>query len=154
MDYVLPVAEVAKAVAQRRGKSVEQWLVDAVLRELDPQERAVVYLRLAEKYLAEAEELYARGDLVQAGEKYWGAVVALLSVVAEKRGMPHYTQRGLWEVVEALVEETGNPEYSTLFSIAEKLHANFYHNFLKKASFDRHREGALRLVEMLKRLAA
>lgn len=148
------VAEVVKAVAQRRGKSVEQLLVDAVLRELDPQERAGVYLRLAEKYLAEAEELYARGDLVQAGEKYWGAVVALLSAVAEKRGMPHYTHRDLWEVVEALVEETGDPEYSTLFSIAEKLHANFYHNFLKKPSFDRHREGALRLVEMLKRLAA
>jgi len=68
--------------------------------------------------------------------------------------MPHYTHRDLWEIVEVLVEETGNPEYSTLFSIAEKLHANFYHNFLKKPSFDRHREEALRLVEMLKRLAA
>jgi len=56
-------------------------LVDTVLRKLDPQERAGLYLRLAEKHLAEAEELYARGDLVQAGEKYWGAVVALLSAV-------------------------------------------------------------------------
>jgi len=56
------------------------------MHKLDPQERAGVYLRLAEKYLAEAEELYARGDLVQAGEKYWGAVVALLSAVQRRGG--------------------------------------------------------------------
>lgn len=44
------------------------------------------YLKLAEKYLLDAEELYAKGDLVQAGEKYWGAVTALLSAIAERRG--------------------------------------------------------------------
>lgn len=41
---------------------------------------------MAEKYLLDAEELYAKGDLVQAGEKYWGAVTALLSAIAERRG--------------------------------------------------------------------
>jgi len=66
------VAELIKTVAARRGKSVEQLVIDAVVSVLDPQERADVYLRLAEKYLAEAEELYAGGDLLQAGEKYWG----------------------------------------------------------------------------------
>lgn len=76
----------------------------------------------------------------------------LLSAVAERRGLPHYTHRDFWEVVEALVEETRNPEYSTLFSLAEKLYANFYHGFLRRESFDKHREGALRLIEMLKEL--
>jgi len=42
-----------------------------VVNELDPEARVEAYLKLAEKYLLDAEELYAKGDLVQAGEKYW-----------------------------------------------------------------------------------
>ena len=152
MELSSEVLDLARELAARRGKSLEQFLVDVLVRELDPVERVEAYLKLFEKYLSDAEELYKRGDLVQAGEKYWGAVAALLSAVAERRGQPHYTHRDFWEVVETLVEETKNPEYSTLFSLAEKLHANFYHGFLRKESFDKHREGVLKLVEMLKEL--
>jgi len=147
------VAELIKSVAARRGKSVEQLVVDAVVSELDPEARVEAYLKLAEKYLAEAEELYAKGDLAQAGEKYWGAVTALLSATAERRGMPHYTHRDFWDIVEVLVEESGNPEFSTLFRLAEGLHANFYHGFMRRESFEKHREGVLRLIYMLKEVA-
>jgi len=148
------VAELIKSVAARRGKSVEQLVVEAVVSELDPEARVEAYLKLAEKYLLDAEELYAKGDLAQAGEKYWGAVTALLSVIAERRGMPHYTHRDFWDIVEALVEESGNPEYSTLFRLAEGLHANFYHGFMRRESFEKHREGVLRLINMLMEAAA
>ncbi len=144
------VAELVRTVASRRGRTVEQLVLDAVARELDPEERAAAYLKLSEKYLADAEELYGKGDLPQAGEKYWGAVTALLSAIAERRGLPHYTHRDYWDIVEAIAEETGDPEYSTLFRLAEGLHANFYHGFLRRETFDRHREGVLRLIEMLR----
>ena len=150
IELPLEVIELLRERAIRRGRSLEEFILDAAVRELDPEVRVEVYLKLFDKYLREAEELYGRGDLIQSGEKYWGAVTSLLSAVAEKAGLRHYTHRDLWDVVEWLVGETGDPEYSTLFSLAEKLHANFHHNLLRRESFDRHREGVLRLIEMLR----
>lgn len=148
------VFELIKNAATKEGKSVERFIIDAVVKEFDPGARVEVYIKLFEKYLADAEELYRKGDLAQAGEKYWGAVTALLSAIAERRGLQHYTHRDFWEIAEVLAEETGDPEYSTLLSLAERLHANFYHGFLRRESFERHRQGVLRLIDMLKKLLA
>ncbi|MEM3833722.1 MAG: PaREP1 family protein [Thermofilum sp.] len=120
--------------------------------KLDPLDRVDAYLKLHEKYLKETEELYAKGDLQQAGEKYWGAVTALLSAVAEKRGLPHHSHRDYAEIIELLHEERGDAELPRLFASAERLHANFYHGFLKMPSFEIHRRDALKLVEKLKLL--
>ncbi len=108
-------------------------------------------MKLHGDYLRVAEELYAKGDLVQASEKYWGAVTALLNIVGEKLGMPpHYSHRDLREIASYLTEVTHDPEYTRLFSSVETLHANFYHGFLRKASFDAHREDAIKLINKLK----
>ena len=48
-------------------KDVELFLAELVAERLDPPNRVKVYVELAVRYLAEAEELYARGDLLQAG---------------------------------------------------------------------------------------
>ncbi|RFA99367.1 PaREP1 family protein, partial [Pyrobaculum aerophilum] len=109
------------------------------------------YLALYEKYLREAESLYEKGDLAQAGEKYWGAVTALLNAIAEKRGMPHYSHRDYAVIIETLYAETKDKELLVGFSLAERLHANFYHNFMGKESFELHRDAVLKLVEKLKR---
>ncbi|WP_333638825.1 PaREP1 family protein [Pyrobaculum aerophilum] len=109
------------------------------------------YLSPHEKYLREAESLYEIGDLAQAGEKYWGAVTALLNAIAEKRGMPHYSHRDYAVIIEALYAETKDKELLVGFSLAERLHANFYHNFMKRESFELHRDAVLKLVEKLKR---
>jgi len=145
------VYEALRAVTARRGRSIYDVIVDSVASELDPETRINIYTKLSEKYFRDAEELYRKGEAAQAGEKYWGAVAALLSAIAEAKKLPHYTHRDLWDVVETIVEETKNPEYSTLFSLAERLHANFYHNFMKRESFEKHREGVLKLIEMLRR---
>lgn len=65
------VAEALRKVAG--GRDVEEFLAELIAERLDPPERAELYLRLFEKFFKEAEELYERGDFVQAGEKYWGA---------------------------------------------------------------------------------
>jgi len=54
---------------------------------IDPAAKAEAYLELHEKYFAEAEELYAKGDLLQADEKCWGAVAALLKAIGELLGV-------------------------------------------------------------------
>jgi len=38
----------------------------------NPKEDISIYLRLHEKLFKEAKEEYAKGDLIQAGEKLWG----------------------------------------------------------------------------------
>jgi recombinational DNA repair protein (RecF pathway) len=85
-------------------------------------------MRLHERYLREAEKLYASGDLAQAGEKYWGAVTALINAIAERRGWSHYSHRDYAEVIERLSEELKEP-LGRLFASVERLHANYYHNF-------------------------
>jgi hypothetical protein len=89
--------------------------------------------------------------LAQAGEKYWGAVAALLNAVAEKRGWEHYSRRDYAVAVERLYEETRDRELVVGFSLAERLHANYYHNFMRREGFELHREAVLRLVEKLKK---
>lgn len=146
------VYELLREVARRRGKSVEEVIVDAIAGDVDLEARVRMYLKLHEKYLREAEKLYEKGDLVQASEKYWGSVTTLLSAIAELRNLPHYTHRDLWDVIEHIVDATRDPEYSTLFGIAERLHANLYHNFMKRLSFEKHREEVLKLIKKLKTL--
>ena len=144
-----PVAELLRKAAG--GRDVEEFLLSLIAERLDPSERVDVYLALYEKYLREAESLYEKGNLAQAGEKYWGAVTALLNAIAEKRGMPHYSQRDYAVIIERLYQETKDKELLVGFSLAERLHANFYHNFMKRESFELHRDAVLKLVEKLKR---
>ena len=137
--------------ARRLGTSVEKLVIDAVASLLDPSMRVELYLRLQEKLLRDAEELNSKGDLVQASEKYWGAVSSLLNAVGERENLPNYTHRDLKEIAIHLTEKEGDKEYTRLLSSAETLHANHHHNFLGKTSYDAHREDALRLIERLKR---
>jgi len=116
-----------------------------------PKTASGKYLELFRKYLAEAEELYRKGDLPQSGEKYWGATAALLNAIAEERGWPHYSHRDYAEIVEKLSEQLKEP-LGPLFANAERLHANYYHNFLSPLNFEAHREQTLKLVEKLKAL--
>ena len=146
------IYELLLVIARRKGKSIEELILESVIKELDPRMRLEAYRKLHEKYFREAEELYEKGDLVQAGEKYWGALVSLLNIIGEKENLPHYTHRDLREIVEFLTEKTNDPEYSRLFSSAEALHSNFYHNFMSRLSFNVHREDILKLIQKLKRL--
>ncbi|MGC8973458.1 MAG: PaREP1 family protein [Thermoproteus sp.] len=146
-----PIAEVLRRVAGDRD--IEEFILELVSNRLDPPERVEVYLRLHERYLAEAEELYRKGDLTQAGEKYWGAVTALLNAIAERRGMPHYSHRDYAVLIDKIYEETGDEELVGGFRMAEGLHANFYHNFMGRREFDLHRRAVLTLIEKLRGLA-
>ena len=113
--------------------------------------RTKKYLELSNKYLAEAEELYKKGDLPQSGEKYWGATAALLNAIAEKRKWPHYSHRDYADIVEKLSEQLKEP-LGPLFANTERLHANYYHNFLSPLNFEAHRQQTLKLIEKLRTL--
>ena len=146
------VFALVTVVAKRKGKTVDGLILEYVAKDVDPGVRIEVYMKLHERYLREAEELYASGDLTQAGEKYWGAVTALINAIAERRGWSHYSHRDYAEVIERLSEELKEP-LGRLFASVERLHANYYHNFLTKVNFDAHREDALKLIRRLKAIS-
>ena len=138
-------------MAAREGKTLEDLVLTALGDALDPATRLEAYRELYRRYMREAEHLLEEGDYAEAGEKLWGAVTALLNIIGELEGRPHYRHSDYWEIVEGVVRETGDPEYSTLFRLAEGLHANFYHAFMAPESFRAHWEGVKRLVEKLRR---
>ncbi|MGC8543797.1 MAG: PaREP1 family protein, partial [Vulcanisaeta sp.] len=86
----------------------------------------------------------------QAGEKLWGAVTALLNAIAEVRGWEHYSHRDYAVIVERIADEVGDEELRVLFDSAEKLHANFYHDFLDKAGFDIRKDRVMVLIKRLR----
>mgnify|MGYP000683947432 CR=1 FL=1 len=101
------------------------------------------------KYLEEANNFSKKGDFVQACKKYWGAITALLNAIGEIKNLPHYSPRDYSEMIEKIAEELNDPSLSSLFASAERMHANFYHNFLKKATFEELRRNVLKLIEKL-----
>ena len=125
--------EELRRLAAKRGKPLEILAAELLAQPLDPKTRIKTYLNLYRKYLREAEELYRKGDHIQAGEKLWGAIAALLNTIGELEDKPHYQHSDYWEIIEDLVRETGDPEYSTLFTLAEKLHANYHDSSLLKS---------------------
>jgi len=136
--------------SRKRGMSPELFLADLIVQRLDPKERVSVYLKLHEAFLRGAEEEYARGDLVQASEKLWGSVASLLNAIAEVRGWEHYSHRDYDVIVQNLYEETSDKELVLYFGMAERLHANFYNNFMSKEVFELHRDYVLKLINKLK----
>ena len=151
MTVELPekIFKVIAEEARRKKKTIEGVIVERFIEGFDPRARVEVYMELFDKYLREADENYQRGDLPQTGEKYWRAVTSLLNAIGELESLPHYTHRDYVEIVEHIAEKYSDPEISTLFRLVEGLHANFYHNFLRKMTFESHRSGVLTLIKKL-----
>jgi len=55
--------------AHKAGISVEEYLIEFLLRDLDPRDRAEGYIDAAKELLEQAKEELARGDVRQAAEK-------------------------------------------------------------------------------------
>jgi len=111
------VYELLAEDARRKGRSVEEVVAESIVRDLDPKARIEAYIKLHEENLREAEELHSKGDLPQAGEKYWSALTALLNAVSEKEELPHYTHRDLREVMEHLTEKTCDQTTQSYFQV-------------------------------------
>ena len=130
------VIELLEEEPRRRGLPIEYIIIEKVMNNTSSLDRASAYERLCDKYLKEAEELEKKDDLVQASEKLWSAVATCIAAIAELRGWEHYKHRHLAEIIERLAHEENDPELADLFANAERLHANFYHNFLRKATYN------------------
>ena len=88
---------------------------------------------LTERFLAQARQELAVGDLPQASEKGWGATAQILKAVAEQRGWEHDRHRHYLQITSRLRSETGDGDIRRLFNTASALHENFYENEMETA---------------------
>ena len=87
--------------------------------------------------LAQAETELAEGDIRQASEKGWGSAALAVKAVCEQRGWRHASHALLHQAVSQLVKESGEEDIERLFSVAARLHINFYENWLDAETVDR-----------------
>jgi len=89
------------------------------------------YQRASERFLAQARQELAAGDLPQASEKGWGATAQILKAVAEQRGWDHSRHRHHLVTVSRLRAETGDGDIRRWFNTASALHENFYEDTMQ-----------------------
>ena len=86
------------------------------------------YQQASQRFLAQAKQELATGDLQQASEKGWGAAAQMLKAIAEQRSWEHGKHRHLSHAASRLRAETGDRDVYRFFSVANDLHGNFYEN--------------------------
>ena len=94
------------------------------------------YQQASQRFLAQAKQELAAGDLPQASEKGWGATAQILKAIGEQRGWEHSRHRDHLVTVSRLRAETGAGDIRRLFGGASLLHENFYENTMSAESLD------------------
>ena len=89
------------------------------------------YQQASERFLAQARQELAAGDLPQASEKGWGATAQMLKAIAAQRGWEHSRHRHYHIIASRLRAETGDGDIRRLFNTASALHENFYENDMR-----------------------
>lgn len=108
-------------------------------------ESTIRYADASREFMGKAWDYLAIEDLPQAAEKGWGAAAEMVKALAEERGWRHRSHRLLYDIVEDLVDETGDENLSRGFQAASVLHTNFYENALRPRTVRRN----LREVQQL-----
>ena len=82
------------------------------------------YAKRSRRYLAQSAEELARGDLLQASEKGWGAASSIVKALAVERGWAHEDVRALYSAVSRVYLEMNDPSFVDMFATAGELRFN------------------------------
>ncbi|MEM4676132.1 MAG: PaREP1 family protein [Nitrososphaerota archaeon] len=130
------------------------WRLSDVLDELrsvskDPAERAERYYSLYIEYLKKAKNCYELGDYRQAGEKLYGAALALIKYFAAIKGLPlvHWSRGKIEKFITSNVEHELRKLFRDLLDKTQPLHEHFYEAHLDEQTFKERWGEALELLE-------
>ena len=107
------------------------------------------HIETAQEFLEKAEEEFAAGDHLQAAEKLWGATAHAIIANCQTRDWKFGSHRAMGQAVDRLAEEAGDEYLEPAFAVAEKCHANYYHDFMEDHELLRARSIVPRLVNRL-----
>ena len=119
---------------------------------ISKDQSAEQYLRTSRRFLAQAQEEFNKGDMLQASEKAWGAAALAVKATAEQRGWGHNTHARLFENIKRVSQETEDAELYDLFHIANSLHQNFYEGWQTESFVQRGIQRVRVLVDRLNTL--
>ncbi len=118
------IVEELEERARSLGVSVEEYLMDLLLRGIDPVVGAEKYLRAAEELLEQARRELERGGLRQASEEIWGAcALAIKAHALHREGRRLESHRELWVYKNRVARELGE-WVRHAFMVADSMHKN------------------------------
>ena len=115
--------------------------------------KAEAHVRISRQFMRQADEEFTKGDRLQASEKAWGAAAHAVKAVAQQRGWRHDGHRYLFQAIDRIYSETGDPELRDLFGRANSLHMNFYEDWQSAEYVQDGIERVKTLLEKLEPLA-
>ena len=90
------------------------------------------HIQTAREFLLAADREFESGDSLQASEKLWGAASHAVLAASQFNGWPGSRHYALKQAAERLATEHDDPLIGYGFEVAEKLHGNFYHDFMEE----------------------
>jgi len=133
--YILPraIVEELEKRARALGISIDEYIFDLVLKDMNSKRSSI-------KYIEGAEEL-----LKQASEKIWSAcALAIKAHALARKGIKLESHRDLWIYKNEVAKELGD-WVRAVFRQAYSMHKNFYENQATKEDI----EDTLREIEKL-----
>jgi len=128
MPLTIPerIAERIRREAEKQGLAPEEYILEAITRDLDPDERAREYIESASALLEQAKKELQKGDLRQASEKVWGAcALAIKAHAAARKRLVPKSHADLWLYKDEVANELGE-WIRGAFLMADSMHKNFY----------------------------
>jgi hypothetical protein len=128
MPLTIPekIAERIRREAEKQGLTPEEYILETVTKDLDPDERAREYIESASALIQQAEEELQKGDLRQASKKVWGAcALAIKAHAAARKGLVLKSHADLWRYKDEVANELGE-WIRGAFLMADSMHKNFY----------------------------
>ncbi len=154
LETIVVPASIARRLreeAEKLGLSPEEYLVELLLRDLDPPERAREYIEASKSLLEEAREELHRGDVRQAAEKAWGAAALAIKAYAAWREGRRLTSHGeLWECMRRAARELGE-WVRDAWAHANAMHVCFYEGWCARDDVEKALERIERLVSGIER---
>ncbi len=111
------------------------------------------HIRTAHDFLQKSDGYFAEDDVLQGSEKLWGAVVHAVTAVAQQRGCRYGNHQILRQAALRIADELDDNSARLGFAVAEKFHANLYHDFMEDGELDMSRPLAKGFVWQMLALA-
>ena len=138
-------------IREGSGWDEEDIKEELINLDKDPTEREERYWGLFRKYYDDAKRLKEEGDDVQAAEKLWGAITALVKAYVSGKGVyvAHWSHKKIDEVVANNVEGRLKRKFYDLLTYGHELHEHFYERRLPPEKFELRWDQCVELIEKI-----